>query len=95
MEDVKKNSAENGASAPRKPIALLRNELIEKINNDIAEIQQAGLPLDIVHYVMRDFTNEIDNIIKREEQRQIQEYNQALQDYANANATNIALKGDE
>lgn len=84
MENTKIKNVEptiTEVSAPRKPLAVMRSELLINLNQCMQLAQNEGMPLDAIGYVVRDFSNDLNVIIQQEEQKQIQAYNQALKEY--------------
>lgn len=71
---IEKNTNVN--STIEKPYALRKREFTESIAKAINE---SGISLDIISYMLKETINEIDKIIYQQEMAELQQYQQANQ----------------
>lgn len=66
----------------RKPLVLARNEFLQKL---IQTANDSGLPFVIMEYVVRDFYDEVRKSATQQYEKENEEYNNLLNQYAESN----------
>lgn len=66
----------------RKPLVLARNEFLQKL---IQAANDSGLPFVIMEYVVRDFYDEVRKSATQQYEKENEEYNNLLNQYAESN----------
>lgn len=66
----------------RKPLVLVRNEFLQKL---IQAANDSGLPFVIMEYVVRDFYDEVRKSATQQYEKENEEYNNLLNQYAESN----------